>query len=239
MPPPMPPQMPPRPMPAQAGPAHDQYGRYDEPAGFGGYEGSRGGYDGPPVPPGRVGPGGFGGPVGPNGPLGPNGPVGPGGPGGFGSDDRFGYGGFEPGRHGKPEMTTDIRRPDRDPRIGARGPAPVPMGPPPMAGPQMGPAPMGAPPMAGPPPGAGGGGEVQRVDAIRRSLQVRRFGSGYDPDQVNRFFDQILTAMSGRGPMPVNPADLPATRFGLVPGGYFEAEVEAALRQVQDILRRR
>jgi hypothetical protein len=86
---------------------------------------------------------------------------------------------------------------------------------------------------------APGGGALQQVDQIRRSLQVRRFGSGYDPTQVNRFFDEILNAMSGRGPMPVAVADLDLTRFGLVPGGYFEAEVETALRQVKDILRRR
>jgi hypothetical protein len=86
---------------------------------------------------------------------------------------------------------------------------------------------------------APGGGALQQVDQIRRSLQVRRFGSGYDPTQVNRFFDEILNAMSGRGPMPVAVADLDLTRFGLVPGGYFEGEVETALRQVKDILRRR
>jgi hypothetical protein len=118
-----------------------------------------------------------------------------------------------------------------------------PMNGPPMGGPPMGGPPMGGPPMGGPsmgaPPMSGGGGEMQRVDNIRRAFQVRRFGSGYDPDQVNRLFDDILAAMSGRGPMPVNVADLDHTRFGLVPGGYFEAEVDAALREVQDILRRR
>jgi DivIVA domain-containing protein len=80
---------------------------------------------------------------------------------------------------------------------------------------------------------------MQRVDQIRRSFQIRRFGSGYDPSQVDRLFDAILAAMAGRGPMPINVADLDNTRFGLVPGGYFEAEVDAALREVQDILRRR
>lgn len=85
----------------------------------------------------------------------------------------------------------------------------------------------------------GPGGDMQRVDNIRRQFQVRRFGSGYDPEQVDRLFDGILTSMSGRGPMPVNPAELDLMKFGLVPGGYFEAEVDAALKEVQDILRRR
>jgi DivIVA domain-containing protein len=96
--------------------------------------------------------------------------------------------------------------------------------------------------MAGPPPGMPPAGlrvDAQRVDQIRRSFQVRRFGSGYDPEQVNHLFEGILSSMAGRGPMPVNPAELDSMRFGLVPGGYYEAEVDAALREVQEILRRR
>ena len=42
--------------------------------------------------------------------------------------------------------------------------------------------------------------------------------------------------MQGRNPMPVNPKELDTLRFGLVPGGYFEAEVDAALKDVQDTL---
>lgn len=99
----------------------------------------------------------------------------------------------------------------------------------------MGP-PMGAPP--GPPPGTPGG-DIHRIDQIRRTFQVRRFGSGYDPQQVDRLFEGILNSLTGRGPMPVNPADLDKMTFGLVPGGYFEAEVDAALKEVQDILRGR
>ncbi|MEU8186750.1 cell division protein DivIVA, partial [Micromonospora carbonacea] len=114
------------------------------------------------------------------------------------------------------------------------GPPPLagpPVGGPPMGGPSVGGPPAGGPPMAGPP-----GSDLHRVDQIRRSFQVRRFGSGYDPDQVDRLFEGILGGMAGRGPMPVNPKDLDTLRFGLVPGGYFEAEVDAALKDVQDIL---
>ncbi|MFD0821619.1 cell division protein DivIVA, partial [Micromonospora zhanjiangensis] len=115
-----------------------------------------------------------------------------------------------------------------------RGPA----GPPPVGPPPMGPPPMGGPPRQGPAMG-GAGGDMQRVDEIRRSFQVRRFGSGYDPDLVDRMFDDILSSMSGRGPLPVGPAELDAPQFPLVPGGYFEAEVDAALKEVKDILFRR
>ena len=114
------------------------------------------------------------------------------------------------------DMTAEIRMPERDLRDhrgrGPAGPtracrAPGIGGPPmagrgpPMAGPPMGwPGPMVGPPMAGPP-----GSDLHRVDQIRRSFQARRFGSGYDPDQVDRLFESILGGMPGRDPMPVDP----------------------------------
>jgi hypothetical protein len=113
-------------------------------------------------------------------------------------------------------------------------------------------SPMSGAPMSGPPGGYGQpqqpqpgppvgepGGELYRVDQLRRTFQPRRFGSGYDPMQVDRLFEGILQAMTGRGPMPVNENDLDMLQFGLVPNGYFEAEVDAALREVKDILTRR
>jgi DivIVA domain-containing protein len=160
--------------------------------------------------------------------------------------DTGGYEQFEPGRHGKTDMTAEIRLPDRD--RGGYGPSPMsgppmsgpPMGGSPMGGPPMGPSPMSAPPMGGGGPMMGGpNGEVYRVDQLRRTFQPRRFGSGYDPMQVDRLFDSILQAMTGRGPMPVPENELDTLQFGLVPGGYFEAEVDAALREVKDILLRR
>jgi DivIVA domain-containing protein len=128
---------------------------------------------------------------------------------------QFGGGGFDnfdPGRHGKMDMTTEIRMPPTD---------------------------YGAP--VGPPGGGGGGGgEIQRVDQLRRTFAPRRFGSGYDPRQVDGLFEGIIQAMSGRGGMPpINDADLDPGQFNLVPGGYFEAEVDQALREVRDILMRR
>jgi DivIVA domain-containing protein len=80
--------------------------------------------------------------------------------------------------------------------------------------------------------------ELQRIDHLRRTFQVRRFGSGYDPVQVDRLFEGLLAGMTGRGPMPLSPAELDGAQFGLVPGGYFEAEVDAALKEVKDLLRR-
>ena len=258
------PPMPPRAMPAQAGPPADRYGnRYDEPTGAfaGGYDGPRGGYDAP------RGPGGPG-PMGPGAPMGHGGPPArglPPGPGGYGQDEPR-FDGFEAGRHGRTDMTAEIRMPERDRRDPrGRGPA----GPPPLpqqgygpdqgyggpdqgygapdqgygapdqgygAGPGMSGPPMAGPPMVGPPMAGPPGSDLYRVDQIRRSFQVRRFGSGYDPDQVDRFFETLLGGMQGRNPMPVNPKDLDTLRFGLVPGGYFEAEVDAALKDVQDIL---
>jgi hypothetical protein len=229
--PPTGPPMPQRPMPAQAGPPRDPYGRYDDEGGYGGGfdPPQRGGFD---APPGRGGydsqsTGGFGPPPGYGAP--PDRFSGPrddrfddpprddrfGGP--PSREDRFGgpgerFDGFaEPGRHGKADMTAEIR-------LGG---------------------PMGGPPMGGPPPGMGGlPPELQRIDQLRRGFQVRRFGSGYDPVQVDRLFEGILAGMTGRGPMPMPPNELEGAQFGLVPGGYFEAEVDAALKEVTDILRR-
>ncbi|MFF5052430.1 DivIVA domain-containing protein [Micromonospora sp. NPDC000663] len=240
-------------------------GGYDAPRG--GYDAPRG-----PAGPGPMGPGGpMGGhgvpprglPAGPGGYGPPDDQRMPGGygppddqrmPGGYGPPDdprsSGGYppeeprfDGFEAGRHGRADMTAEIRMPERDLRDMRRGPAgPPPMpqpgvggppmaGPPAVAGPPMAGPPVGGPPMAGPP-----GSDLYRVDQIRRSFQVRRFGSGYDPDQVDRFFETLLGGMQRRNPMPVDPKDLDTLRFGLVPGGYFEAEVDAALKDVQDIL---
>ncbi|GAA2513794.1 DivIVA domain-containing protein [Pilimelia columellifera] len=168
-------------------------------------------------------------------------------PAGFGRDEpglgrgpepreEFGYGLDEstfPGRgaarHGKADMTTEMRMPEREPDFPGRGTsAPTSFGPP-----------AGA--AAGRPSGAPAGGlppEAQRVEALRQGFQVRRFGSGYDPAEVDGLFDGILNALAGRGPLPVPPAEVERAKFGLVPGGYFEAEVDAALREVGEMLRR-
>ncbi|MBG0559860.1 DivIVA domain-containing protein [Actinoplanes aureus] len=220
----MPPQMPQRQQ--QQLPPSDPYGgRYDEPTGYGQQQ----------QPPQRPGP-----------PPGYGGQSG----GGYdqgGYDEPTGFDGFEPGRHGRADMTAEIRMPDRDQRGGYGGPQQQ------MPNAMPG-SPMSGAPMSGPPGGGGGygppqpqlgpplgepGGELYRVDQLRRTFQPRRFGSGYDPMQVDRLFEGILQAMTGRGPMPVNENDLDMLQFGLVPNGYFEAEVDAALREVKDILLRR
>jgi hypothetical protein len=142
-------------------------------------------------------------------------PSGP--PPGYGRYDEptFGGGfgeGFEPGRHGKSDMTTEIRMPDGG----------MPM----TGGMTMGGG-MGAP-----------SGEAQRIDQLRRTFQLRRFGSGYDPAQVDRLFDVLMSAVSGRSP-GISDSELDPAHFSLVPGGYFEAEVDAALKEVRDMLSRR
>ncbi len=80
--------------------------------------------------------------------------------------------------------------------------------------------------------------ELQRIDSMRRTFTARRFGSGYDAIQVNRLFDAIIAALSGRSGMPLNESELDPNQFSLVPGGYFEAEVNQALREVRDLVRR-
>jgi hypothetical protein len=131
------------------------------------------------------------------------------------------------------------------PDYGAPGPGPRGLaGPPPgMPGPGSPAPPHSAPPppMSGHVPAPMGGpvgGDLRRVDELRRGFQPRRFGSGYDRAQVDRLFEEVLAGMSGQGPMPASDADLDPRRFDLVPGGYFEAEVEAALDELRGMLRR-
>ncbi len=92
-------------------------------------------------------------------------------------------------------------------------------------------------------PVSGGGSgasphELQRIDAMRRTFTPRRFGSGYDAIQVNRLFDAIIASLSGRSGMPVSESELDPNQFSLVPGGYFEAEVNQALKEVRQLVRR-
>lgn len=212
--------------------------------------------------------------------------------------------GYEPGRHGRAEMTTEIRLPGDQSFPGQQGPgqggpggsgyggqAGVPGGPGGFSGvvpaAQQGgypPNASGGPGFAGPsgatgtysarsastgqdygppqqeyggqadfatggyaapvgPAGAPGGGmhlsgDAARVDQLRRTFQLRRFGSGYDRTQVDGLFDLVVASLSGRAPA-VSEKDLDPTAFALVPGGYFEAEVNAALREVRDLVFRR
>jgi DivIVA domain-containing protein len=94
---------------------------------------------------------------------------------------------------------------------------------------------MGSVPTSG---GPASPSELQRIDAMRRTFTARRFGSGYDSTQVNRLFDAIIASLSGRSGMPLHEAELDPNQFSLVPGGYFEAEVNQALREVRDLVRR-
>lgn len=107
--------------------------------------------------------------------------------------------GFEPGRHGKVDMTTEIPAADS------------PFTP----------------------------DDLHHLEQVRRTFQVRRFGSGYDPQQVSRLFDAIAATMSGRATVQVSDSELDPGQFSLVQGGLFEAEVDGALREVRDMFSRR
>jgi DivIVA domain-containing protein len=204
---------------------------------------------GPAPAAGPMAPGGYGPPGGPGGPAGgpgfvrPESPMGPplpqrptpapSGPPGY---DEAPYG-YEGDRY-RADMTTEMQFGEHGPRMPE-----APGGPPqyPPAGP-----PPGGPPPGGPggpgmgAPGAGGAApsDLQRVDQLRRSFQPRRFGSGYDRGQVDQLFEEIIMAMSGRAQMTLGEAQLDPRRFDLVAGGYFEAEVDHALSEVKEILRR-
>ncbi len=121
-----------------------------------------------------------------------------------------------------PAVHPAVRRCPAASAVRARADSPAPVGP-------GGPNQPSGPPL---PP------DAQHVDQLRRTFQPRRFGSGYDRAEVDNLFEGILATFAGRG-RPVADAELDPHRFNLVPGGYYEDEVDEALRQVRDMLRRR
>jgi DivIVA domain-containing protein len=164
-------------------------------------------------------------------------------------DEDRGY--DQPPRQQRADMTAEIRMDRERPEPATYGGAPDrdrdPYGAPPERDPYGGPPerdPYGAPqndPYGGPPPGPPvqhQSTEVARIDQLRRTFQLRRFGSGYDRAQVDRLFEGVMASLSGRGG-PLTDGDLDPSHFNLVPGGYFEAEVDAALKEVRDIVTRR
>ncbi|MDQ1644421.1 MAG: hypothetical protein QOJ50_605 [Cryptosporangiaceae bacterium] len=78
-----------------------------------------------------------------------------------------------------------------------------------------------------------------RVAEMRSGFKPRRFGSGYDSNQVERLFEAIMAMMDGRGSTRVSDSDLDPAQFPLVQGGYFEDEVESALGEVRTLFKRR
>ncbi|WP_163510296.1 DivIVA domain-containing protein [Fodinicola acaciae] len=80
--------------------------------------------------------------------------------------------------------------------------------------------------------------DATKVDQLRSTFKQRRFGSGYDVDQVDRLFDGISAVVTGRSGGRIDPEDL-VPHFELVQGGYYEDEVDAALGEVRNMLGRR
>ena len=68
-------------------------------------------------------------------------------------------------------------------------------------------------------------------------VPARRFGSGYDPMQVDRLFDAIIAALSGRSGMPLSENELDPQPVRPGAGRLLRGRGEPALREVRDILR--
>ncbi|MCW2566206.1 MAG: Protein piccolo [Mycobacterium sp.] len=78
----------------------------------------------------------------------------------------------------------------------------------------------------------------RRIEELRAAFKPRRFGSGYDAQEVDRLFDGIAAVVAGRSGGSIDAGDLDGSQFGLVQGGYFEDEVDVALREVREIITR-
>ena len=81
--------------------------------------------------------------------------------------------------------------------------------------------------------------DATRIGELRSAFKPRRFGSGYDTRQVDRLFDGIAAVVTGRSGGSIDTNDLDGSQFGLVQGGYFEDEVDVALREVRDMMSRK
>jgi DivIVA domain-containing protein len=81
--------------------------------------------------------------------------------------------------------------------------------------------------------------DATRIAELRATFKPRRFGSGYAPAEVDRLFDGIAAVVTGRSGGSMDAGDLDSSQFELVQGGYFEDEVDAALREVRDMMSRR
>lgn len=74
---------------------------------------------------------------------------------------------------------------------------------------------------------------------LQQTFKLRRFGSGYEPSQVERLWGAIAAAMGGQASATVTDADFDPRQFTLVQRGYFEQEVDAALAEMRELFRRR
>ncbi len=81
--------------------------------------------------------------------------------------------------------------------------------------------------------------DKDRLIALQETFKLRRFGSGYEPSQVERLWDAIAAAMDGQASAQVTDADFDPGQFELVQGGYFEQEIEAALKGLRDLFHHR
>jgi DivIVA domain-containing protein len=80
--------------------------------------------------------------------------------------------------------------------------------------------------------------DATRIGQLRATFKPRRFGSGYDPREVDRLFDGIAAVVTGRSGGSIDAKDLDGSQFDLIQGGYFEDEVDVALREVREIITR-
>ncbi len=62
---------------------------------------------------------------------------------------------------------------------------------------------------------------------------VSALRTGYDKDEVDEFFDHARQAYEGRTPERLTSADIQASTFDLVRGGYNTHEVDAALDRLE------
>jgi DivIVA domain-containing protein len=79
--------------------------------------------------------------------------------------------------------------------------------------------------------------DAQRLAELRATFKARRFGSGYEQGEVDRLFDGIEAVITGRSGGVIEESELDSSRFSFVQAGYYEDEVDRALREVRELIR--
>jgi hypothetical protein len=88
--------------------------------------------------------------------------------------------------------------------------------------------------------GAGGLGNEFQVFGRRFKLSFRLYGTGYDRQEVEQLLEEVATTpredLAALAEAKLYPLYAPRFQFSLVAGGYFEGDVDAAIKELHRMI---